>query len=235
LAEKMAEKAKAADLQKSAFLANISHEIRTPISGVIGLVDMLLDDAEVNQISEDKRQYYLGLIKSSSRHLLSIITDILDFSKIEAGKISITNQPFDLLQLVEELINDFKHRAAEKSLKLDYLSAGMEVGLFVGDPHRLKQILYNLLGNAIKFTQTGTISVRVRLNKKTQEQANLVCSVIDTGIGIEQDKLCVLFEPFEQVDSSAKRRAQGTGLGLPISRKLVELMGGVSTSIANLD
>ncbi|PKI02014.1 PAS domain-containing hybrid sensor histidine kinase/response regulator [Glaciecola sp. 33A] len=226
LAEKMAEKAKAADLQKSAFLANISHEIRTPISGVIGLTDMLLDDAEVNQISQDKRQYYLGLINSSSHHLLSIITDILDFSKIEAGKISITNQPFDLLTLVEELINDFKHRAAEKSLKLDYLSAGMEKGLFVGDPHRLKQILYNLLGNAIKFTPTGSISVRVRLNKKTPEQANFVCSVIDTGIGIEQDKLLVLFDPFEQVDSSAKRRAQGTGLGLPISRKLVELMGG---------
>jgi signal transduction histidine kinase/CheY-like chemotaxis protein len=226
LAEKMAEKAKAADLQKSAFLANISHEIRTPISGVIGLVDMLLDDVDVNEVSEDKRQYYLGLIKNSSLHLLNIITDILDFSKIEAGKINISKQTFDLTSVVEELINDFKHRAAEKSLKFDYQSSGMEHELFIGDSHRLKQILYNLLGNAIKFTPTGTISVRVRLNKKTAQKASFICSVIDTGIGIEQDKLRVLFEPFEQVDSSAKRRAQGTGLGLPISSKLVGLMGG---------
>jgi signal transduction histidine kinase/CheY-like chemotaxis protein len=226
LAEKMAKQAKAADLQKSAFLANISHEIRTPISGVIGLVDMLLDDVDVNEVSEDKRQYYLGLIKNSSQHLLSIITDILDFSKIEAGKINITNQTFDLLSVIEELINDFKHRAAEKGLKFDYQSSGLEHALFVGDPHRLKQILYNLLGNAIKFTPTGTISVRVRLNKKTTQKVSLICSIIDTGIGIEQDKLSVLFKPFEQVDSSAKRRAQGTGLGLPISSKLIKLMGG---------
>jgi signal transduction histidine kinase/CheY-like chemotaxis protein len=226
LAEKMAKQAKAADLQKSAFLANISHEIRTPISGVIGLVDMLLDDADVNEVSEDKRQYYLGLIKNSSQHLLSIITDILDFSKIEAGKINISNQTFDLVSVVEELINDFKHRAAEKGLKFDYQSSGLEQELFVGDPHRLKQILYNLLGNAIKFTPTGTVSVRVRLNKKTAQQVSLICSIIDTGIGIEQDKLSALFKPFEQVDSSAKRRAQGTGLGLPISSKLIGLMGG---------
>jgi signal transduction histidine kinase/CheY-like chemotaxis protein len=226
LAEKMAKQARAADLQKSAFLANISHEIRTPISGVIGLVDMLLDDVDVNEVSEDKRQYYLGLIKNSSQHLLSIITDILDFSKIEAGKISISKQTFDLVSVVEELINDFKHRAAEKGLKFDYQSSGLEHALFVGDPHRLKQILYNLLGNAIKFTPTGTISVRVRLNKKTAQKVSLICSIIDTGIGIEKDKLSVLFKPFQQVDSSAKRRAQGTGLGLPISSKLIGLMGG---------
>jgi len=223
LAEKMAEKAKAADIQKSAFLANISHEIRTPLSGVIGLVDMLQDDAEIN---EEKRQYYLGLIKNSSQHLLNIITDILDFSKIEAGKISISSQSFYLVKVVEDLISDFKHRAAEKSLKFDYVSVGMEKGLFIGDPHRLKQILYNLLGNAIKFTPTGKISVRVRLNKKTAQKASFICSIIDTGIGIEQDKLQVLFEPFEQVDTSAKRRAQGTGLGLPISSELVKLMDG---------
>jgi two-component system sensor histidine kinase/response regulator len=226
LAEKMAKKAKAADLQKSAFLANISHEIRTPISGVIGLVDMLLDDVTVNQLSEDKRQYYLGLVKNSSLHLLGIITDILDFSKIEAGKLSISNQTFDLASVIEELVNDFTHRAAEKSLKFDYQSTGMEHDLFVGDPHRLKQILYNLLGNAIKFTPTGTISVRVRLNKKTAQKVSFICSIIDTGIGIEQGKLSLLFEPFEQVDSSAKRMAQGTGLGLPISSKLIGLMGG---------
>nr|WP_297347369.1 PAS domain-containing protein [uncultured Glaciecola sp.] len=226
LAEKMAKKAKAADLQKSAFLANISHEIRTPISGVIGLVDMLLDDATVNLLSEDKRQYYLGLIKNSSQHLLGIITDILDFSKIEAGKLSISNQTFDLARVIEELVNDFTLRAAEKSLKFDYQSTGMEYRLFVGDPHRLKQILYNLLGNAIKFTPTGTISVHVQLNKITAQKVRFICSIIDTGIGIEQSKLSVLFEAFEQVDSSAKRRAQGTGLGLPISSKLIGLMGG---------
>jgi|GEM_PF-2070904 len=226
LAEKMAENAKAADLQKSAFLANISHEIRTPISGVIGLVDMLINDADVNAIDEDKRQYYLGLIKNSSQHLLNIITDILDFSKIEAGKISISNQQFDLASLVKELIDDFSHRATEKGLRFDYQSVGMENALCIGDPHRLRQILYNLLGNAIKFTATGTISIRARLNKKKEGKARFVCSIIDTGIGIKEDSLRVLFEAFEQVDSSATRRAQGTGLGLPISRKLVELMGG---------
>lgn len=226
LAEKMAEKAKAADIQKSAFLANISHEIRTPISGVIGLVDMLIEDAVVNTVSDEKRQYYLGLIKNSSQHLLNIITDILDFSKIEAGKISISSQQFNLTKLVEELINDFSHRATEKGLKFDYQSVGMENVLCIGDPHRLRQILYNLLGNAIKFTTVGIISVRARLNKKADGNANFICAIIDTGIGIKEDSQGALFEAFEQVDSSATRRAQGTGLGLPISRKLLELMGG---------
>lgn len=226
LAEKMAEKAKAADIQKSAFLANISHEIRTPISGVIGLVDMLIEDAVVKTVSDEKRQYYLGLIKNSSQHLLNIITDILDFSKIEAGKISISSQQFNLTKLVEELIDDFSHRATEKGLKFDYQSVGMENALCIGDPHRLRQILYNLLGNAIKFTTVGIISVRARLNKKADGNANFICAIIDTGIGIEEDSQGALFEAFEQVDSSATRRAQGTGLGLPISRKLVELMGG---------
>lgn len=226
LAEKMAEKAKAADIQKSAFLANISHEIRTPISGVIGLVDMLIDDAVVKAVSDEKRQHYLGLIKNSSQHLLNIITDILDFSKIEAGKISISSQQFNLTKLVGELIDDFAHRATEKGLKFDYQSVGMENALCIGDPHRLRQILYNLLGNAIKFTTAGKISVRARLNKKADGNANFICAIIDTGIGIKEDSQGALFEAFEQVDSSATRRAQGTGLGLPISRKLVELMGG---------
>ena len=226
LAERMAEKAKAADIQKSAFLANISHEIRTPISGVIGLVNMLLDDAAVNADSAEKRQYYLGLIKNSSQHLLNIITDILDFSKIEAGKISISSEQFDLTSLVRELIDDFSHRATEKGLKFDYQSVGMEDSLCIGDPHRLRQILYNLLGNAVKFTTNGKISVRARLNKKSDGNANFICAIIDTGIGIKEDSQGALFEAFEQVDSSATRRAQGTGLGLPISRKLLELMGG---------
>ncbi len=226
LAEKMAEKAKAADIQKSAFLANISHEIRTPISGVIGLVDMLLDDAELRAISEEKRQYYLGLIKNSSQHLLNIITDILDFSKIEAGKISISSQQFNLTKLIGELIDDFSHRATEKGLTFDYQSVGMENELCIGDPHRLRQILYNLLGNALKFTTAGKISVRARLNKKADGNAKFICTIIDTGIGIQEDSKASLFEAFEQVDSSATRRAQGTGLGLPISRKLLELMGG---------
>ncbi|AEP29429.1 PAS domain-containing hybrid sensor histidine kinase/response regulator [Brumicola nitratireducens] len=226
LAEKMAEKAKAADIQKSAFLANVSHEIRTPISGVIGLVDMLIEDAAMKAVSDEKRQHYLGLIKNSSKHLLNIITDILDFSKIEAGKISISSQQFNLTKLVGELIDDFAHRATEKGLKFDYQSVGMENALCTGDPHRLRQILYNLLGNAIKFTTAGKISVRARLNKKADGNANFICAIIDTGIGIKEDSQGTLFEAFEQVDSSATRRAQGTGLGLPISRKLVELMGG---------
>ncbi len=226
LALKMAEKASAADLQKREFLANISHEIRTPISGVIGLVDMLLDDADVRAMDNEKRKYYLGLIKNSSRHLLNIITDMLDFSKIEAGKINISSQQFNLSTLVSELINDFSHRAAEKGLKFDYQSVGMENVDCIGDPHRLRQILYNLLGNAIKFTSTGKICVRARLNSKTHEKANFICAIMDTGIGIEEGNLRILFEAFEQVDSSAASKAQGTGLGLPISRKLAELMGG---------
>ncbi|MFC4701331.1 PAS domain-containing protein [Glaciecola siphonariae] len=226
LARDLAKKAQTADLQKSAFLANMSHEIRTPISGVIGLVEMLIDNQETDKLSKQEHHHYLNLVKNSSKHLLNIISDILDFSKIEAGKITIVKQNFVLKKLLNDLLDDFKYQASDKGLDFDFKAHNLSDEIFCGDPLRLKQILYNLLGNAIKFTQTGGIKVRVRINQRDEEHVEFICSIIDTGVGIAQDKLDILFMPFEQVDTSATRASQGTGLGLSITRKLIDLMSG---------
>lgn len=229
LAEEMAEKAKAADLQKSTFLANMSHEIRTPISGILGLIDLLLSEDKSNKLGLEKRQGYLNLMKNSSEHSLSIISDILDFSKIEAGKITINRESFDFINLTDHLISDFERRATEKNLTFEYQPSDLSDCTIISDPLRLKQILYNLLGNAVKFTPSGAIKLSIRLHQKSNDQAHIVCSVGDTGIGISDDKLGMLFQPFEQVDSSSARTSQGTGLGLSITHKLVELMNGSIT------
>jgi signal transduction histidine kinase/CheY-like chemotaxis protein len=235
LAQRMAEKAKAADQQKSVFLANMSHEIRTPISGILGLIDLLLSQPSKANYNHAKRQQHLMLMKNSSEHLLSIISDILDFSKIEAGKITIHQEPFNFLNVTDSLMTEFTRQAKVKNIVFDYQHKGFKDKKLIGDPLRLKQILYNLLGNALKFTSQGQISVRMRLNAKTTGDAQMVCSIRDTGIGIAADKIGLLFNPFEQVDSSSIRTSSGTGLGLAISKTLINLMGGTIELSSELD
>lgn len=226
LAQKLAEKAKAADQQKSVFLANMSHEIRTPISGILGLTDILLSNETSDALNKSMRKEYLQLIKHSSDHLLKIITDILDFSKIEAGKINIEYQPFDFNDLTINLVEDFKRRAKEKNIEFVYKSNTLPNVTLISDPFRLKQILYNLLGNAIKFSNSGCIELKVRLLEQQSGHGQLIIDVSDTGIGIAKDKQSLLFKPFVQIDSGAARTSQGTGLGLSITHKLVDLLNG---------
>ncbi|MDB2330306.1 PAS domain-containing protein [Alteromonas sp.] len=226
LAQEMAEKAKAADQQKSAFLANMSHEIRTPISGVMGLINLLITDLQTKELDDAKRRQYLKMMKSSSEHLLSIISDILDFSKIEAGKIAIQNQSFNFVEVTDSLIKDFAKQIEDKGVTFNYQCKDVSDRNLIGDPLRLKQVLYNLLGNAVKFTESGSITVRIHLANPDSEHSSFVCSISDTGVGIAEDQLDILFKPFEQADSSFARKAQGTGLGLSITAKLIELMHG---------
>jgi signal transduction histidine kinase/CheY-like chemotaxis protein len=226
LAEKLADKAKAADNQKSAFLANMSHELRTPISGVIGLIDLIILDQQDGGLTEKERIDYLKLVKSSSHHLLNILSDILDFSKIEAGKIAINSDNFNLNRVLQDLIQEYKHQASEKGLSLDFHGDNMDGYNLLGDPHRLKQVLYNLLSNALKYTSSGSIQINTQLNKVRPDQVEFICSITDSGIGIEEDKKKLLFLPFEQLDTNANRRVQGTGLGLSITHRLIKLMQG---------
>lgn len=226
LAKEMADKAKSADTQKSVFLANMSHEIRTPISGILGLLDMLIDIVDSAGNENAKQLQYIHMAKNTSQHLLKIISDILDFSKIEAGKIQIQNSPIDIQNALLNMIDSYTLQANEKSLYLDYASDGLEGSIVFGDEVRLKQILYNLLSNALKFTQKGGITVRAKLRQEADGNATFICSIVDTGAGIQVDKLDILFSPFEQVDAGSSKSSEGTGLGLAISNELALLMGG---------
>ncbi len=220
-AERAREAAEASARAKSEFLANMSHEIRTPMNAVMGLTDLALKTDLTG-----RQRDYLNKIWSSARVLLGIINDVLDFSKIEAGKLDLSADPFDLLDVLENLSDMFGSRAAEKSLDL-VITADPEVPRrLVGDPLRLSQVLINLTGNAVKFTESGEIVVQVTAAGGTDERVRLRFTVRDTGIGIEPERLSALFDPFTQADDSITRRYGGTGLGLTISRRLVELMGG---------
>jgi PAS domain S-box-containing protein len=220
--------AEAADRAKSEFLAIVSHEIRTPINGVIGFAQILAD----SPLSPEQREQ-VAIIKSSGQALEKLIADILDLSKIEAGKIEIESAPFGLHKSVEDVIAFFQPRARAAALTLT-ANIDQDVPAIVNsDEARLRQILTNLIGNALKFTERGSITLTVSCMRgepvsmrDTRRALRLFFSVADTGIGIPADKISKLFKPFSQVDTSSERRRSGTGLGLIISKRLCELMGG---------
>jgi signal transduction histidine kinase/DNA-binding response OmpR family regulator len=213
--------AEAANRAKSEFLANMSHEIRTPMNGVLGMTELL----EHTELTERQR-HLVELVHHSGYNLLSIINNVLDFSKIEAGYLELNSECFDLRDLVEETTALFAQPAQNKGLEIcSFVNFDVPAKVY-GDPDRLRQVLINLLGNAVKFTEEGEILSRVQCLNRKENEALIAFEVCDTGIGISKDKQAVIFDPFSQEDGSTTRHFGGTGLGLAIARQLTELMGG---------
>lgn len=215
------ETAEEANMAKSQFLANMSHEIRTPMNGIVGFLS-LLEKTDLNNTQKD----YLQTIKTSSDTLIAVINDILDISKIEAGRMEVENIPFDILSVIQSTICLYSAKAKEKGLELNMIISSAIPRFVKGDPTKLKQVISNLVSNAVKFTHEGEIVMEVSLIKETDTSMELSFEIRDTGIGINEEEINKLFKPFSQADASSTRKYGGTGLGLVICKRLVEMMGG---------
>ena len=219
--KKALEKAEDASRAKSDFLAIMSHEIRTPMNGVLGMLEIALGET-----LEKGLQKNLTIAFKSAQSLLSLINDILDYSKVEAGKLQLEEINFDLRDLIGDIGQTMDFQAAEKGIDLTVDLSGVPRGLVRGDPNRLRQVLINLVGNAIKFTETGEVSISASIYKSSARHWMFMCSIEDSGIGIPEDKFSALFDRFSQVDESTSRKFGGSGLGLAICKRLCNLMGG---------
>ncbi len=206
---------------RSTFMANVSHEIRTPVNGILGMTGLLLD----SKLTEEQRTH-LEAVNSSAQGLLALINDILDYAKVESGKLDIEKVNFNLYDLFDESYNSFKYLAEQKGLTIKIELPENKTSYYLGDAGRIRQVLSYLLGNAIKFTNQGEILIKTSVKNLSSAQTQIYVEIKDTGIGVSSESLSKLFKPFNQVDSSSRRKHGGIGLGLSLAKQLIELMQG---------